>query len=99
MLYHVESKEQFEELLNKPAVLVDFYADWCMPCKMQSPIVEELAEEGYEVAKVNVDELSELALRYNVRSIPMMIYFVNGAVKEQVVGLTSKEELAALMQA
>lgn len=99
MLYHVESKEQFEELLNKPAVLVDFYADWCMPCKMQSPIVEELAEEGYEVAKVNVDELSELALRYNVRSIPMMIYFVNGTVKEQVVGLTSKEELAALMQA
>lgn len=99
MLYHVESKEQFEELLNKPAVLVDFYADWCMPCKMQSPILEELAEEGYEVAKVNVDELSELALRYNVRSIPMMIYFVNGAVKEQVVGLTSKEELAALMQA
>ena len=99
MLYHVESEEQFEELLNKPAVLVDFYADWCMPCKMQSPIVEELAEEGYEVAKVNVDELSELALRYNVRSIPMMIYFVNGAVKEQVVGLTSKEELAALMQA
>ena len=99
MVYHVESKQQFEELIAKPQLLVDFYADWCMPCKMQAPILEELSEEGYEVAKVNVDELSELAVRYSVRSIPMMILFVNGEAREQVVGLTSKEELLELMKA
>lgn len=77
-------------------VLVDFYADWCGPCKMMAPIVEKLAEiyEGkVKVGKCNVDEEGELARKYRVMSIPTMIIFVNGEVKETIIGATSQKEL------
>lgn len=95
------SSENFEkEVLNseKP-VLVDFYADWCGPCKMMAPIVEELAkdlEEKAKVGKINVDENSDIAVEYNVMSIPTLIIFKNGKEEKRLVGVRSKEELLNL---
>lgn len=77
-------------------VLVDFYADWCGPCKMMAPIVENLAEKydgKMKVGKCNIDEEGELARKYRVMSIPTMIIFVNGEVKETIIGVTSQQEL------
>lgn len=77
-------------------VLVDFYADWCGPCKMMAPIVENLAEKydgKVKVGKCNIDEEGELARKYRVMSIPTMILFVNGEAKETLIGATSQKEL------
>lgn len=97
------SSENFkEEVLNseKP-VLVDFYADWCGPCKMMAPIVEELAREldgKAKVGKINVDENSDIAVEYNVMSIPTLIIFKNGKEEKRLVGLRDKEELLNLLK-
>lgn len=77
-------------------VLVDFYADWCGPCKMMAPIVEQLAEEydgKVKVGKCNIDEEGEIAMRYRVMSIPTMKVFVNGEEAASVVGAMPKEAL------
>lgn len=87
--------ENFEEEViksDKP-VLIDFYADWCGPCKMQSPIIDALAEEYGEkikVGKVNIDENMALAERYQVMSIPTLLIIKNGNIAKQFVGLTDK---------
>ncbi len=91
----------YEELknANRP-VLVDFWAPWCSPCRMQGPIIDELAEElsdKFEFFKVNVDECEELAVKYGVSSIPCLMLFINGELKETAVGLTSKAELSAML--
>lgn len=75
-------------------VLVDFYADWCGPCKMMSPIIDEIAQEvgeSIKVCKLNVDEAQDIALEYNVMSIPTLIIFKNGQVMNTLVGLQDKE--------
>lgn len=86
---------------DKP-VLVDFWAEWCGPCKMIGPIVDQLAEEVGEsakVAKVNVDEARDLAVKYNVRSIPLLLFFKNGEVKDQIVGASvTKDQLKAKLE-
>ena len=77
-------------------VIVDFYADWCGPCKMIGPALEEIAQEQagrLKIAKVNVDEQSELAQRYNVQSLPTLLYFQNGEVVNQLIGATSKKNI------
>lgn len=77
-------------------VLIDFYANWCGPCKMLSPIISEIANEysnSVKVCKVNVDESQELALKYNIMSIPTLIFLKNGVVIKSVVGFCSKSEL------
>jgi thioredoxin 1 len=77
-------------------VLVDFYADWCGPCKMVAPIVAELAEEYegvFKIGKINVDENQETAQKYRVMSIPTLIIFKNGAAVETVVGAVPKKSL------
>ena len=89
-----------KEVLNseKP-VLVDFFADWCGPCKMMAPIVEELATEldgKAKVGKINVDESSDIAVEYNVMSIPTLIIFKNGKEEKRLVGVRDKEELLKL---
>ncbi len=95
------SSENFEkEVLNseKP-ILVDFFADWCGPCKMMAPIVEELATElegKAKVGKLNVDENSDIAIEYNVMSIPTLIVFKNGKEEKRLVGVRNKEELLEL---
>lgn len=91
------NKDNFsaEVLENKGTVLVDFWAGWCGPCMMLSPIVDELAEEveGVTVGKVNVDENQELAIRYGIDSIPALLLFREGKLAGRSVGLRSKEEL------
>lgn len=80
-------------------VLVDFYADWCGPCRRLAPILEELAAENPQVkiVKVNVDESSALAAEYGINSIPALKLFKNGAVAEEMVGLAGKGELQQLL--
>ena len=84
---------------DKP-VLLDFWASWCAPCMMQSPIVDELAEEHPEikVGKVNVDDERELALEYGVSSIPTVMVFQNGEIKATSVGYRPKEEIEQLLK-
>ena len=95
------SSENFEKevLKSEKPVLVDFYADWCGPCKMMSPIIEELAAEldgKAKVGKINVDENPDIAVEYNVMSIPTLIIFKNGKEEKRLVGLRDKEELLNL---
>ncbi|WP_434310376.1 thioredoxin [Hominifimenecus sp. rT4P-3] len=91
-----------EEVLksDKP-VLVDFYADWCGPCKMMAPVLETLSNQ-YEgkivIGKLNVDENSETASRYQVRSIPYMVLFQNGQVVDSLLGLTPAESVEAVLK-
>ena len=82
-----------EVLKSEKPVLIDFWATWCGPCMRQGPIVEELAEEGYAVGKVEVDQNMALAQQFRVVSIPTLILFKNGIEVQRFVGLTSKEDL------
>ena len=95
------SKENFaSEVLNsnKP-VLLDFYADWCGPCRMVAPIISEIANErnDVKVGKINVDEQPELAAQFQVMSIPMLAVIKNGKLENQVVGYRSKEQIEAML--
>jgi thioredoxin 1 len=92
------TEKNFEATVGAGAVLVDFWAPWCGPCRMQTPILEELADElgeGAAIAKVNVDEAPTLAARFGVRSIPTLILFKEGKVAQQWIGLQQKEALRA----
>lgn len=92
------TKDNFEQLVlqaDKP-VLVDFWATWCMPCRMLAPTIEEIAEEAdgrAYVGKVNVDEEPQLALQYGVRSIPTLIFFRDGKEVGRMVGVQDKEDI------
>ena len=95
------SSENFEKevLKSEKPVLVDFYADWCGPCNAIAPVIEELATEldgKAKVGKINVDDNSDIAVEYNVMSIPTLIIFQNGKEEKRLVGLRDKEELLNL---
>jgi len=94
------TQENFsQQVLQSPApVLVDFWAEWCGPCKMIAPLLDELADEyggKVRIGKVNIDEQQNLAAQYGVRAIPTLLVFQNGQVAEQLVGARSKRDLKA----
>ncbi|MBQ7680043.1 MAG: thioredoxin [Butyrivibrio sp.] len=90
-----------EVLASKLPVLVDFYADWCGPCKMMAPMIAELAAEfdgELKVGKLNVDENPEIAQKYDVMSIPMFAFIKNGELVESTVGAQSKSKLQSIIE-
>lgn len=90
------TEQNFNNKIKKGVVLVDFWADWCMPCKMMAPVLNEVAEatEGKaSVYKLNVDEYQQVAAKYGIRNIPTMILFKDGKEVERLVGMKSKESL------
>lgn len=88
-----------EVIKNNSVVLVDFYADWCGPCKMLAPVIEEIASEHSEitVGKVNVDEAPDLAMKYEIVSIPTLIALKNGEVSAMKVGYCQKEAIVEMI--
>lgn len=97
MLY----EKNFEEFVAQSTVaVVDFYADWCMPCRIMAPRMEELSEEisGAFFGKINVDESSSIAQRFGIVSIPTIIIFKNGAQVDEVVGTHSKDSVKSTIK-
>ena len=99
---HLDEKNFDAEVLKSGLpVLVDFWAEWCGPCRMLTPIVEEVAKEltgKLKVGKVNVDECQELAANYNILSIPTLLVFKQGQVVDQMVGAMPKDQLLAKLK-
>lgn len=96
-----ESNFEAEVLKSEQPVLVDFWAEWCGPCKMIAPVLDEIASEQagrVKVAKVNVDNNPTLAARFSIQSIPTLLYFAGGAVRHKTVGLTSKKAIVSKLE-
>ena len=101
MAIHFTDENFNEEVLSSNIpVLVDFYADWCGPCKMLAPVIEALAGElegKVKIGKLNVDNASETAQKYGIMSIPTLLYFKNGEVVNKTVGVVSKTEIEQIL--
>jgi thioredoxin 1 len=97
---HVESRDHLSEVVGESGVtLVDFYADWCGPCKMIEPVVEEIAREtAATVAKVDVDAHQDIAREFGVRGVPMLALFADGSQVEELVGVKDKDTLVGLIE-
>lgn len=91
MLKYLEN-ENFNEVINQDKVLVDFYAEWCGPCKMLTPVLERLGD-SYEIVKVDVDKHFEIAKEYGIMSVPTLIIFKNGKIAKQMIGFMGYDEL------
>lgn len=90
------NEQEFKQKVNvEKKVIVDCYADWCGPCKMLAPIMDEVSENNqqYDFYKLNVDEANEIPRKYGIMSIPTILIFENGNLKEQIVGFRTKDEL------
>lgn len=99
------TKEEFDRIISNghTLVVVDFFADWCMPCLMMAPVIEELAEDMKEIKfmKIDIDDNPELSQRYEIRSIPTLIFFKDGKIVDKVIGGmdedTLKEKIESLL--
>jgi len=95
------TRDNFEnEALNSEIpVLIDFYAEWCGPCRMLGPVIDEIAEETttFKVGKVNIDEQPELATKYQVMSVPTLVVIKNGEVVNRVTGVTPKQKILDML--
>ncbi len=88
--------DDFDVLIKEGLTLVDFYAEWCGPCKMMGPVLESL--DDVNVLKVNVDDNEELSTEYRIMSIPTLMFFKDGEKKEEIVGFHSKEQLEEILK-
>ena len=98
------TEQNFDQEVVKSTlpVLVDFWAEWCGPCKMIAPLLDEVAREkadAVKIGKVNVDENQSLSFKYNIRAIPALLFFKNGQLRDQVTGMTSKKDLLGRIDA
>lgn len=92
------NESNFDEVLkNNKNLVVDFFAEWCGPCKMLGPLIDEIAEEyqgqDVKIVKINIEESPSLAQKFNVMSVPTVIYFQSGEIKETTMGLTPKDQI------
>lgn len=91
MIKHLKENESLESLLTKDLTLVDFYAEWCGPCKMLGPVLEKL--ENINIIKVDVDIHQQLAMNYGIMSVPSLLFFKNGQLVKKEIGFRSEEDL------
>ena len=94
MVKYLEKEEDFAKIISEEDVLVDFYADWCGPCKMLAPVLEEL---DYNILKVNVDTYQKLAAKYGVMSIPTLILFKKGTEVKKEIGFRNLDDLKKMI--
>lgn len=97
---HMFDQDNFKEevLKSEIPVLVDFFAEWCGPCKMMAPVIEELAKEyegKWKIGKCNIDESPDLASEYGIQSIPTIIIFKNGQAADKMIGFKAKDDIKA----
>lgn len=100
MIIHVQTVAEFDELIKKEKVLVDYFATWCGPCRMLGEVIEELDQdniEGLTIVKVDVDQLSELAIRYRIQAVPTLMLFKAGELVNNAMGYKNKNELLAFI--
>lgn len=95
MIKHLEKGEDFLQVIGNETYLIDFYADWCGPCKMLIPILEEI--DFINILKVNVDEHPDLAAKFGVMSIPTLLFFKDGIEKRKEIGFRNKEEIKSIV--
>ena len=99
MLKHINKVAEYDDAIKEGVVLVDFFATWCGPCRMLSPLLEEIAEENPDltILKIDVDEASELAMRYGIQAIPTLMLFKDGKHIETRKGYQNKNQLVAFI--
>ena len=94
MIKHLENINDFEKIIAEKAVLVDFYADWCGPCQMLAPVLEDLEKEtSMKIVKINVDEIPDLARQFRIMSIPTLMLFKDGKFVKKELGYMPIERL------
>lgn len=99
MLKHIQNAAEYEQAIKEGVVLVDFFATWCGPCKMLSPLLEEVAEENpqIDILKVDIDDNRDLAIKYGIQAVPTLMLFKNGAHVETRMGYQNKNQLIAFI--
>lgn len=96
MIKHIQNEQEFKEFISKGNVIIDFFATWCGPCRMMTPVLEDIDNEyqgSINIGKVDVDELGEIAAQYNVASIPTLLFIKDGELQHTQVGFIPQKSL------